>query len=570
MTATAAEVWAALNPERSTDEKIERGRYGHYKLPDPATGEIRLWPRVTSFADTLADRRGLETWDTRNIARGIGARPDLWHLATAAGPDDHKMLDDVIEQARATARGNAGSNSGTALHRLTERLDRGEDVTIPNPELHADVAAYRVAMAAKGVRVARDADTGSAWIERVLLIPELNLAGMCDRLCLDDLHDLPFLGDLKTGKDAMRGMDSIPLQLAIYAHASHWYDPDTNELHEMPAVDQERALVMHLPLGQAHCELIEVDIKAGWEAVQLALEVRAWRKRKDLAQIVTSPAPPAVRPAVEAPSEAGGGGTPRGPIPPAPAAPAATPLEHRITWLRDRVARIIDAGYETDLANSWPAGCPTLRQGGLTDDQVTAVAAACDTVEALHQLPFGPADPTYGQQGTPLTQSVEPVTAVNPQPAPADALSASTLADIGREVLAQFGSEAEQRAVADCALAGGLMTATKLDRLTAVAEQVADPIGAVWFNYGAATCRVVPSDNAVAAMVAGATGGDPQYATTGRSHALNRAKRLAKQLELPAPRSLTQAAENPLLAALVAAGHGATDTNNNSQENTQP
>jgi hypothetical protein len=30
------------------------------------------------------------------------------------------------------------------------------------------------------------------------------------------------------------------------------------------------------------CELVWVDIAAGWEAVQIARQVHAWRKRKDL------------------------------------------------------------------------------------------------------------------------------------------------------------------------------------------------------------------------------------------------------------------------------------------------
>jgi hypothetical protein len=570
MTATAAEVWAALTPEPTTDEKIERDKKGRYLLPDPTTGEIRPWSRVTSFADTLADRRGLEKWSQRNIVRGIGAREDLWHLATAAGVDDRKMLDDIIDQAEATARANAGSNSGSALHRLTERLDRGEDVPIPNPKLRADVAAYRTAMAAKGLRVARDQDTGTAWIERVLIIPELNLAGMCDRLLIGDDYVLPVLGDLKSGKNALKAMDSIPLQLAIYSRAAYWYDPDTRKIHEMPEVDQDRAIVMHLPLGRAHCELLEVDIKAGWEAVQLALEVRRWRSRKDLAQIITSPAPPVT---TVAGTDDSSGGAAQG-DPPAPPPAATTLLEQRTTWLRQRVTAIIDAGHEADLAERWPAGVPTLRQGGLTDQQVTAVAAVCDTVEALHGLPFGPADPAYGNRAT----NDEPQHVSNPLgellgkvfDAAAQAGSeAREYAAAGRQLLAQFDNEAERRAVADCALADGLMTADKLTRLEAVAGQVADPIGAVWFHYGAHTCEVRPSDSAVTAMVAGATGGDPQFATTGRTHALTRAKRLARQLELPAPRSLAQAAENALLAALVAAGHGTADTND-SQENTQP
>jgi hypothetical protein len=52
----------------------------------------------------------------------------------------------------------------------------------------------------------------------------------------------------------------------------------------MPPVSLERALVIHLPAGQARCELHWLDIAAGWEAARLAATVRAWRARRDLTQ----------------------------------------------------------------------------------------------------------------------------------------------------------------------------------------------------------------------------------------------------------------------------------------------
>jgi hypothetical protein len=39
-------------------------------------------------------------------------------------------------------------------------------------------------------------------------------------------------------------------------------------------------LLIHLPAGQAKCDIYELDIQAGWEAVQLALNVRQWLKAK--------------------------------------------------------------------------------------------------------------------------------------------------------------------------------------------------------------------------------------------------------------------------------------------------
>src|SRR5690606_4914595 len=72
----------------------------------------------------------------------------------------------------------------------------------------------------------------------------------------------------------------IAMQLAVYAR-SVLYGPATRERTPLE-VDQDRAIVIHLPAGQGRCELHWVDIAAGWEAVQVAAQVRQWRRRRDL------------------------------------------------------------------------------------------------------------------------------------------------------------------------------------------------------------------------------------------------------------------------------------------------
>jgi len=48
--------------------------------------------------------------------------------------------------------------------------------------------------------------------------------------------------------------------------------------------DKTIGIIAHLPAGSGTCELIEVDLVAGWDAVQLAKEVREWRSRKGLSK----------------------------------------------------------------------------------------------------------------------------------------------------------------------------------------------------------------------------------------------------------------------------------------------
>jgi hypothetical protein len=250
-----------------------RDRYGRYLLPHPATGEQQAWTRATTWARTLSDTTGLHRWECRMVAKGITLRPDLYALAAAAPADDVTALDTLTEAAREAAAASASANLGTALHRFTERHDRGELVTPPDPWA-ADLAAYSATMDAEGITI------DPAHIERITPVPGLGAAGTLDRIAKVPGHGL-VIADVKTGQDLRYSWGEIAIQLAIYAHgAGLWtgtgYDP-------MPEVSQTRALVIHLPAGQARCDLHWLDIAAGWQAARLAAAVRAWRARRDLA-----------------------------------------------------------------------------------------------------------------------------------------------------------------------------------------------------------------------------------------------------------------------------------------------
>jgi hypothetical protein len=361
----------------SPDAKVKRDQWGRYRIPHPDTGKEQSWTRATTLANTLADRYGLEQWAKRNVVLGIGARSDLYAQAASCTVDDKDQLTLIVNQAEEAAASKAKANLGTALHRFTERIDAGESVDVPDP-WRADVDAYTATMTAHGIVIV------PGWIERILVVPEIDAAGMCDRLC-NALWPLPRIGDLKTGADVVRyGMTEIALQEAIYAHASHWYDPTTGELHPMPRIDQDKALVMHLPVGKATCTIYEVNIAAGWEAVQLAVDVRKWRQRKDLAGILV----PTVLDERQA------------------------YLDHldRLEWVRDRVQAIKDAGHAASLAALWSQHpeIPTFPKGGpRTPDELSIVVGMCDLVEAEHGMPFGVSDPT----APPVTKSTRKQTA---------------------------------------------------------------------------------------------------------------------------------------------------------------
>ncbi len=379
---------------RRGDDGIPRDRWGRYVLPDPETGEKRIFTRVTTIAGTLKDRFGLEKWDQRNIVYGMGQRPSLFAKAAAARRNDERTLQEIADRAKEAADSLSGADLGSALHAFAERADRGEEFEIPAP-FDADIAAYRKATEAAGVV------TAVGWIERVVIIPDLGVAGMIDRLS-NGLWSLPRVGDLKTAADKTYdnvndageitsqrvvntvltyGMADIPLQLALYAHSTHWWTG--KDWAEMPKVDQDLAMVFHIPAGQAECRIYEIGIAAGWEAVQLAFDIRAWRKRKDLAQLVP------VFDVSSATSAAGDGEDE-----PAVSGPATAtaPSPSSIAAVRARVEAIKAHSQQARqwLAARWPVVVPTFPKGGpRTEAELARIAEICERTETQFEIASG-------------------------------------------------------------------------------------------------------------------------------------------------------------------------------------
>lgn len=431
----------------ATSGEPKRDRYGRYLLPNPETGEEQPWTRATTISNTLKDRYAVEKWDNCNIVWGMGKRPDLFARAAASKRDDNSTLRGIVKSAKEAASAQSAANVGSAIHQFAERVDAGEDVDIPAP-YHLDVMAYRETMIESGMEI--------VMIERIVCLPEVGVAGTFDRLVSHPDWGLPRILDIKTASDGIDyegrpynkilsyGMVDIPIQLAIYAHGSYWWDGD--RWVTMPEVDQERAVVIHVPAGQKECRLYEVDIAEGWRvALPLAVGTREWRKRKDLATVIDldeassgarharkddegcvnqpedSPAP---NPADE--SGVSAEGSPRSPAPSLLCSECTTdddpiawcdcesgavckgPCKNRahspercpvLAWLRERVENIkTHPQARARLASLWKLSeppVPTFPNGGpRTDGEVDLIVGACALVEMEFQLPFPDEDPT--------------------------------------------------------------------------------------------------------------------------------------------------------------------------------
>lgn len=264
-----------------------RDRWGRYLLPDPATGVERAWTRVTTVSGILSDRYNLELWAQRMVALGLARREDLLALVKTNArksktPNGKRTLNRVVKDAIEAGNTEQRANLGTALHAATEMMDRGEQWDVPAP-YDRDIEKYGAEMDKREILPLLD-ESGAQWIERIVVNTALGVAGTLDRVNTAPDWELPRVCDIKTGGTVHFSELDHSVQQAMYANASHYWDPKTERLEKMPTVDKKAAVIIHVPAGEARCELHELDIVRGLKAAQLAIEVREWRSAKGLSR----------------------------------------------------------------------------------------------------------------------------------------------------------------------------------------------------------------------------------------------------------------------------------------------
>lgn len=253
---------------------VPRDRWNRPLITPVGGGKPEPYTRCTTYVGALEDTYNLEKWKMRMTAVGLGQRPDLMLAVQACDPTrDKEALNQHCDAAVEAAKASAAATMGTAVHKLTEAVDRGEMQLDDVPAVaRPDVAAY--------LGVMQQAKLQVLGIERFVVLDSHKIGGTYDRDV--SLHGRGYIADIKTGTLDF-GMGKIAMQLAVYAH-SRAYNVDTFERTDLD-VDLERAIVIHLPIGTGKCFLRWVDIASGWEAVQLAGQVREWRKRKNLSEV---------------------------------------------------------------------------------------------------------------------------------------------------------------------------------------------------------------------------------------------------------------------------------------------
>jgi hypothetical protein len=252
--------------------EIKRDRWGRPLIDPPGGGKPTAYTRVSTLSKTLDDKTALSKWMCRMTAVGLSERPDLISLV-AASRDNKKVLGDAVEQAMKTARSEAAANIGTTLHKLTEDYDNNTyDPTFVTPEMQNDVIAYATAMEPLQINA----------MEVFVVIDELQAAGTFDRIVtLPDGRKM--VADIKTGQHEPNYPHGATTQIALYAHGTP-YHPETGRTQSLAelGVSQTEGLLIHLPAGQAQCDLYILDLEIGWALATVASRVRAMQKSKPI------------------------------------------------------------------------------------------------------------------------------------------------------------------------------------------------------------------------------------------------------------------------------------------------
>lgn len=294
------------------------GRWGWYR--DHEGVDRRRTSTLVKEVET--DNHHLDLYKQRQVLVGAARRNDLITAVKAIGDPDpvkgwtreqKKLLDELTEKASEAAKDTDGAITGTAMHTLTERVDRGEPIDKVADGLPATVA--------QGLRAYAKLRELNGWrtieIERTVECEELEVRGSFDRIeylpeligmlgpgtcqygdeCPDvGLHggDLPVIMDVKTEKDPTLNGLHIGPQLAIYSRARKMWrrlpgerdlyrdgklqtypsgDPirvPNGEYVPAPCVRQDVAVVVHIHDGDAAPLLL--NLAEGWDAAQAAYE----------------------------------------------------------------------------------------------------------------------------------------------------------------------------------------------------------------------------------------------------------------------------------------------------------
>ena len=283
-----------------------------YVLPHPYNEFKKLRAgRASELGKTVSNTFTLNRWHKEMVLRGLLIKKSLLGraaiaLATKAKPSSE--LWKICKEAEDVAGAKEPAALGTNFHEYTELFDARKITLDEVPEpFDKDLLAYAELLTRTGIVPVPE------FTEQIIWNEPLNVCGRYDRLWKWMRHcDRWHVGDLKTGRFIDYGWHENPIQLQVYATASHQFSRVTEKWSPMPETCQELGLILHIPsdgkkdesrepTGNRMAALYEVDLTTRiqmpveWDLVTglqgvtpagLAKAVQAWQKTKRIAKLV--------------------------------------------------------------------------------------------------------------------------------------------------------------------------------------------------------------------------------------------------------------------------------------------
>lgn len=372
-------------------------RFGRRLIVPPEGGKPVAHTRVTTFIKAIADKggNGLRDWHARFVAKGMVDDPALmqWVLDHDADPDDRDVKREFnrrLERAAIDAGRDDKADQGTAIHDAISRHIAGLPV-VSHPEVDGPLAEFVRLCEVHGIEIHAS--------EQIVVNARYGVSGRFDLVGTVAGGPLVVL-DIKTGSLDFGVPDYGP-QLWLYATATSIYDAVTETHSDMHPVAQDHAYIVHVPRDGSTGALHRVGLDGCEEMCDLAVVKRAWpsRAKKQFALV---------------------------------GEPEVAPPSDRQAWALERIVTVVATAGADRVRREWDdhvgPGIPTPRlvragTASWTDEQVDAVAAYCDRVEAAREMDFGPTDPkVFAEAPTlpPLPEAPRQLVAPDDDGAPGD------------------------------------------------------------------------------------------------------------------------------------------------------
>jgi len=298
----------ATPTEPPEDEKVVRGLY---QVTDPETGDYRRykngnihgWTRATTFNKAAQNTKALRDWGLRNVVIGMSKEPALGvRAAGLTHEDDRQALDDIAEEASKLAGAKVAADTGTAIHKLLERLDGGEIVLddIENKTYRMMAEKYLECLAENGLVPVL------SLIEGTTLTKEYGgVCGRFDRIYFHEPSGTYVMGDVKSGKTMKYAKNETEVQLLVYVLGyNRWGTYDwVDKVWSPPAirVRDDWGVVIHMPVqgdDQFTVTARRADLASGRAHAEVCYQVRSrgggdMKPLGDVLMPVTPPAPAA-------------------------------------------------------------------------------------------------------------------------------------------------------------------------------------------------------------------------------------------------------------------------------------